>query len=202
MESDDDPQAPTCISYTFGTISVNIIGLVDYGSIYALYPEFSACNQSNLDSIKLDLCNSTAYKDRFMCRCINFKNNRSYAVLNDNCIASKIASTTCDEINDNAFCNDPYCINPFSNKPPLTTQDIDNAFSIINNGVCSSKKSCQTIINIDGYNPNDFTKNICETEQTVDYTQQTILSLCNLFGIGISSLLVVLYILYFYRKRN
>ena len=187
----------SCIEFQVDTIRIGMIGLKNFGTIYGLFPNLSECNDENEDLIKSLICEDDEYKDRWICKCINFQQNKDTLYMKKECEAIGIKNSVCQELHSDALCTDSYCVNIFG-KSILKTDNITKEFKL--GGVCGDRKSCQLVVNIEGLKDKNLTKNVCGTAIKVDVIQKQIILLCNILGIGISVLLLSLYIFYYYQK--
>ena len=189
-----------CVNFQLKPIPVGTVGLINFGTIYGVVPNLGSCNQNDatLSNIKKMICADPNYKDDWMCRCINYQNNRSSLIAQKQCSTVSNNSELCKEITQNMMCSDPYCINPYPNI--LKTTAIKEQWDFNKNGDCSKKKGCRTLVNIEGLKDSDLTKNVCQTSTPIDNVQTGILLIINIVGLGVVALLLALYMFYFFQK--
>ena len=76
-----------CVDFQIKPIQVGSFNLKNFGTIYGIVPNFESCNQdeATLSYIKQMICKDPTYEKNWMCRCINYRNNKSSLLANKQC---------------------------------------------------------------------------------------------------------------------
>lgn len=185
------------IDFNIYTEKVGDIGIKNYGYIYILKPNLDSYETEDAkDMVINSICEDERYEDRLICKCINYQKNKPNVLARKEC-ESLLNDSICGEINQYMICEDRYCINPISSV--LQTREIKDYWDLNKGGKCSGKTSCQILVNVEG-NVGELTQNVCQTTEQKDTIQEALRLILTIMGLGMSVLLVSLYIFYYYQK--